>query len=275
MKKWFYIAGVATLVLFASCGRKQAKKIAPIPAEDSVFVTMNISVNVNIDSFLSVISKKLPPLFIVDVKTGKLTLAEKARKVKPNYLMPLSKASELQTLAQKNIALGVYTVDKAVAELYAMPTEEYDAIIAQLMVDVNVNIMPVDDNMDWKSPNVDEEFSKRAKALAESEKTKGNQHAVVERVAALLVEALYVYAQNPDLFTGNLTNAEVEELTYNLLMTSDMVNQMVAQFPEMQPLKNVLDLVTPLGEAISQKQLVVFLNDIKPAITEARNKILD
>lgn len=271
MKKLIFVIPLVALAMM-SCGGGQANKAASAESEKDSLLKAELAIE--IDSLLSLTNKMYFMPFFVDVRSGAFTVSAKEQKIKPEYLLSPAKAEELQTLAQKNVALPMFIVDRGVASLYGMPTEAYDAVIARLSVDVNAPILGANlDKYDLKDPKVGEELVAKAQELTAQARENGTLDANIQRFVGLFVENIYVLAQNPDFFTKNFTDAYASDITYRIVLISELIDRMAQVYPDMQTIKASFDLLRPLN-AINKEQLLQQLKEMKPQVEQVRNSIL-
>ena len=137
MKKLSVLAIVFAAIAFAACGNKTAQTAE---ATDSVksFEQEQIeaSIKMHMDSIASELGKLKTLPFLNEGKDG-VTLTKQEKQVKPDYLLAPSVAEDATTLAEKYRILSALSVDKSIAKLYEMPTDDYDAAINKLAADIN------------------------------------------------------------------------------------------------------------------------------------------
>ena len=147
MKKLSILAIGFVAIALAACGGKKVEPSNTAEAEKSFEQEqIEASIKVHIDSIAAELGqlKQLP--FIQDGSTLQLTKEEK--QVKPEYLLNPAVADEATTLAEKYRILSALNVDKKLATLYEMPTDEYDKAIAKLSADINDPSFKVIENSD-------------------------------------------------------------------------------------------------------------------------------
>ena len=114
---------------FTACGGNKSAQTAE--ATDSVksFEQTQIEekIKIELDSLAAEVGK-LKSLPIVQSENG-IQLTAEEKQVKPDFLLAPAVAEEATTLAEKYRILSALSVDKKIAALYDMPTEEYDQAI--------------------------------------------------------------------------------------------------------------------------------------------------
>ncbi len=266
-------ATVALALISTSCGNKRPKM--PQLSNYVQDSTLQADLEKQVDSLFSLISAKLPTHPFIDIKNGKFTLTEQQKKVRPTYLLPLDKADNLQTFSQKNIALKLYVIDRAVAEMYGMSTEGYDAVIAELIADVNIQEFPFRAGIDWQSPEAPKVFLERTNAVIREQKEKGQLNYFVERVAASLIECSFLLSQAPEVYSEVLTDQDLADLSYELAIMTDIVDKMSIRYPNLIPIRATLNVLKPLHSVSGKQEFLQQLKGITPALKVARNTILD
>ncbi len=271
MKKIISFACITVMgfVMF-SCGSKPNNSVQPETIQE---IAIADSTAAQVDSLFALIADQLPTYPFKAIKNGAITLSDRDKKIKPDYLMPLSKAAHLQTLTQKHIALKIYVIDRAVAEWYGMNTNEYTEVIAKLMADVDVREFPFREGIDWKSPDANKIFLERTHAVIKEHKEKGELNYFIERVAASLIECTYLFAQNPEVYSKNLTDDNFAALSYQLGVMHLIVDKMSDLYPDMAPIRNVMDILEPIN-ADNKKLFLEQLKAVTPQLTEARNSLI-
>ena len=138
MKKLTIVAVAFAAIVFAACGGKKSANNAEEADSLKSFEQQQIeaSIKMHMDSIASEISKMKQPTFIQE-DNGGLSLTKEEKQVKPDYLLPANVAEEAATLAEKYRILSALGVDKRIAKLYDMPTDEYEKSIAKLIADIN------------------------------------------------------------------------------------------------------------------------------------------
>ena len=111
MKKFLsYVSIAALAVCVLSCGgNKKAKQVeAEAPAEKSMVEQQQEEyIKMQIDS-LSAEMLRLKPLdFVKKTNDGSISLTDKEKQVKPEYLVSASAINDLQTLSQKYRAAAI------------------------------------------------------------------------------------------------------------------------------------------------------------------------
>ena len=138
MKKLSILAIAFAAVVFAACGGKKSEQAEVAADSLKSFEQQQIeaSIKMHFDSIAAEIGKLKQLPFLSEGDDG-IKLTKEEKQVKPDYLLPVSAAEEATTLAEKYRILSALNVDKKIAALYEMPTEDYDKAITKLVADIN------------------------------------------------------------------------------------------------------------------------------------------
>lgn len=262
MKKLSFIAVAAAALVLASCGGKKAD--ANQDSQDSVsFEQSQIEqkIMVELDSIADVYAN-LPAVTGV-LTDGKIKLSDDEIKVKPTYLIDPKSVDDLSLLSQKYRALGVLIVDAKVADLYKMDVDAYKAAIAKLATDVN------DPSIKFSEEFTAEEFKARYAAA----KDNGRINFFWETATAVVVENLYVIAQNVDKFMPAFDDKAASDLTYHIALLKLSIDDLADYDAN---IKSLAEVLAPLNElnAINVQQLKEQVAKMKPQIEAARAQML-
>ena len=134
MKKLSILAIALAAVVFAACGGKKSEQAEVATDSLKSFEQQQIeaSIKMHFDSIAAEIGKLKQLPFLSEGDDG-IKLTKEEKQVKPDYLLPVSAAEEATTLAEKYRILSALNVDKKIAALYEMPTEDYDKAITKLV----------------------------------------------------------------------------------------------------------------------------------------------
>ena len=137
MKKLSIFAAAFAAIVFAACGNKTAQNAESADSMKS-FEQSQIEANIKmqIDSIAVEFSKIDQPPFFKTTKEG-IQISEEGKLVKPDYLLAAIVAEDAVTLAEKYRVMTALSIDKKVAELYEMPTEDYEKAIGKLAAEIN------------------------------------------------------------------------------------------------------------------------------------------
>ena len=266
MKKLTIVAVAFAAIVFAACGGKKSANNAEEADSLKSFEQQQIeaSIKMHMDSIASEISKMKQPTFIQE-DNGGLSLTKEEKQVKPDYLLPANVAEEAATLAEKYRILSALGVDKRIAKLYDMPTDEYEKSIAKLIADIND---PSFKNLE----NQSDVFETTGKLYEQMEKN-GRINYFWQLASAALVEQLYIVSQNKDKFLSTFNDETAANVTFRIILILDATNRLSQYDPEIAP---VAAAMTPLEHlnATSVNELKSQMDDMKAEIEAARKALV-
>lgn len=207
-----------------------------------------------------------PVPFVKAQKDGKLVLSEKEKKVKPDYLVDPAYINGLSVLYQKYRAVGILTIDKAIAEMYEMPVTEYSNSIVKLLADIddpalkNFFSLPaydIETNREFYAEFVDEEYEV------------GRENYFWDGLAAAMVEQIFILTRDVDRFMPMFTDELASDITFNFVCVHDGLTKMVQAYPEMESLNEVLAPLYVIN-AMNVEQLREQLLQVKADVERAR-----
>ena len=266
MKKLSVFAIAIAVIALAACGGKKSAEAVEEADSLKSFEQQQIeaSIKMHFDSIASEIGKLQQLPFISEGKDG-IQLTKEEKQVKPDYLLAPSVAEDATTLAEKYRILSALSVDKAVANLYEMPVEEYEAAISKLAADINDPSFKVVDD----ASTIFETGQKLYDAMNEN----GRINYFWQLVASSLVEEIYVITQNTEKFITAFDDDSAANVTFRIVLLSDAVSRLSEYDPEFEPVAKAVDALSPLN-AISVDQLKAQLEEAKEKIAEARAQLL-
>ena len=185
--------------------------------------------------------------------------------MKPDYLLAPSVAENAVTLAEKYRALSALAVDKEVAKLYDMPTDEYDEAITKLATDINDPSFKVLDGAD----NVFEASGALYEAMNENSRI----NYFWQLASTSIVEQLFVTTQKTDKFITAFDDDAVSNITFRVALLQDAIQRLSEYDPEIKP---VAEAIKPLAvlNAISVDEFKSQLEEAKEEIAKSRNALL-
>ena len=255
MKKLSILAIAFVAIALASCGGKKAEQAEAVDTEKSFEQEqIEASIKMHIDSIASEIGQLKQFPFIQD---GGLALTNEEKQVKPEYLLAPAVAEEATTLAEKYRILSALSVDKKIASLYDMPTEDYDKAIAKLSADISDPSFKVLENAN----NIFETTS----ALYDAMNENGRINFFWQLAASALVEQLYAINQNSDKFLSAFDDKAASNVTYRIVLILDAVKRLGEYDPDIKP---VQEAIAPL-EVLN----ATTLDELKSQLAEAKDKI--
>ena len=261
MKKLSVLAIAFAAIAFAACGGKKSAQAEE--ATDSVksFEQQQIeaSIKMHVDSIASELGKLKTLPFLQEGKDG-ITLTKQEKQVKPDYLLTPSVADEATTLSEKYRILSALSVDKKIAALYEMPTEDYEKAITKLASDIN--------DPSFKAIEDANTIFETTTTLYDEMEKNGRINYFWQLAAAALVEQLYVINQNSEKFLSNFNDDAAANVTFRIVLILDAVNRLAQYDPDIEPIAKAiapLDALNATTVAEMKEQLVKTKEQINAA----------
>ena len=262
MKKLSILAATFAAIVFTACGNKTAQNAESADSEVKSFEQEQIeaSIKMHVDSLASEIGKlKMVPFLQADGNGG-IQLTKEEKQVKPDYLLDPASAEDATILSEKYRLLSALDVDKRVAKLYEMPTEDYDKAITKLAADINDPSFKVLDNEDNAS------VSETTQKLYDEMEKNGRLNYFWQIAAASLIEQLYLANQNADKYLSTFTDEAAANTTFRVVLILDALNRLGQYDPEIQPVAEALAPLSVLNATT--------VAELKSQIAEAKDKIV-
>ena len=265
MKKLSLFAIAFAAIAFAACGNKTAQTEA---ATDSVksFEQEQIeaSIKMHMDSIASELGKLKTLPFLNEGKDG-ITLSKQEKQVKPDYLLAANVADEATTLTEKYRILSALSVDKKIAALYEMPTEEYDKAITKLAADI--------DDPSFKAIEKATDIFETTTTLYDEMEKNGRINYFWQLASAALVEQLYVANQNADKFLSAFNDEAAANVTFRIVLILDAVNRLAQYDPDIEPVAKALAPLDALN-ATTVAEMKEQMARMKEQINAARKALV-
>ena len=258
MKKLMYFAVALAAMAFTACGgNKGAKTTEETTDSLKSFEQEQVeaSIKMHIDSLAASLGelKQLP--IVQDGENGiKLTDAGDT-----NFF------ENATTLAEKYRMLSALSVDKRIAALYEMPTEDYDKAITKLAADIN--------DPSFKEMEDASTIYETTQSLYNAMGENGRINYFWQLVATSLVEQLYIVSQNTEKFISAFDDDAASNITFRIVLLTDAVARLAEYDPEIAPVAKAIEPLVVLN-AISVDQLKAQLAEAKEEITAARNNLV-
>ena len=259
MKKLSVLAIAFTAIVFAACGGKKSAQTEEAVDTLKSFEQQQIeaSIKLHFDSIAAELGtlKQLPFLQEGD---GGLTLAKQVKQVKPDYLLDANAADEATTLPEKYRILSALNVDRKIAALYEMPTEDYDKAITKLAADIN--------DPSFKAIEDANTLYETSTALYDAMNENGRINYFWQIAAAALVEELYVINQNADKLLSVFNDEAADKISFRIILILDAVNRLAQYDTDIEP---VAQAIAPL-DVLNATTVAEF----KSQMAEAKDKII-
>lgn len=270
MKKLAIILLAAALVAVPSCKNNKNGQEEADYSKATVEELNDEELKANMAALIASAKNIKPVPFIKAQQDGKLVLSNKEKMVKPDYLLAPSISNDLATLYQKYRAVGMFTADKNIADMYGMPVTEYNEAVFKLLADIND---PALKNF-YTLPSIDIESDREAFGVfIDEEYEAGRENFFWDGTAAGLVEQVYILTRDIDKFMPMFTDELAADITFNFVCVHDGLSKMVESYPEMASLNEVLAPLYVIN-AINVEQLRSQLLEVKADIENARAFLL-
>ena len=252
-------------VAFTACGGKKESQTTEAADTLKSFEQEQVEakIKVELDSLGAALGQ-LKQLPIVQDENG-IKLTDEEKQVKPDYLLDPAAAENAATLSEKYRMISALSVDKQIAALYEMPTEDYQKAIAKLAADIN--------DPSFKTIEDAGSIYETSQALYESMEQNGRINYFWQLAATSLVEELYVMTQNTDKFIASFDDESASNVTYRIILLIDAINRLTEYDPEIEPVAKAISPLNVLN-AISVDQLKTQLTDAKEKIVSARSALI-
>jgi hypothetical protein len=265
MKKLSVLAIAFVAIAFAACGGKKTQASEEADTLKS-FEQQQIeaSIKMHFDSIASEVGK-LPQLPFVQEGNNGLTLTKEEKQVKPEYLLAPNTADETTTLAEKYRMLSALTVDKNIATLYEMPTEDYEKAIAKLAADIN--------DPSFKSIENANGIYETSSTLYDAMNENGRINYFWQVAAASLIEQMYCASKNSDKFLTAFDDDAAANTTFRIVLILDALNRLSEYDPDIKPVAEALATLDTLN-ATTVDELKSQLQEAKEQIDAARKSLV-
>lgn len=187
-----------------------------------------------------------------------------------DFMLPTSKANELNTPAQKARACGIYFADLNMLKAMKKPTTEVESAILKLTTDLNipfaVEIMkesaPANASQEELNKFLKDQEDKLIDAMAQNDKI----DVQMELLGGMAVEYAYIYG-NPGLVVkGDAVSAGLSDnMTKRLDILQEITADLAKYYPDMQVLGETIaplkDMVVSVNEARASKDKISAMRD--------------
>ncbi len=254
------LAVAFTAIVFASCGNKTAQTTATADSVKSFEQEqIEASIKMNLDSLASVLGnlKQLP---VTKNEEGKIVLSKEEKQVKPDFLLDPAVAENAATLAEKYRTLAALQVDKQIALLYELATDDYDKAITKLAADIN--------DPSFKAIEDEGSLYEATETLYNAMNANSRINYFWQMAASSLVEQLYITSQKTDTFIASFDDDAAANATYRIVLLLDAINRLSEFDPEIAAVATALkplDVLNATTVAEFKDQLTTANEQIKQA----------
>ena len=183
------------------------------------------------------------------VSTGEVSVSV----AETDFMLPVSKVSELNTQAQKARACGIYFMDLSVLRAMNKPTGEVESALAKLATDLDIPFAidivkasaPAGASKEELGKFLKEQEAKLADAMVDNDKV----DIEIELLGGMSAEQAVIYANPGLVIKGDATSAGLSENMTNRLGTlGQIVSDLGQYYPDLAELQ---ETIAPLGELVS------------------------
>lgn len=272
MKKYFILPVVA-LAILSSCNNGQTNNAQA--DEDTTAVKsfeqsqIEANIKVTVDSLAAEFAKKERMPYFAAAKEGKLILSEEDLQVKPDYLISPAATNDLVTLSQKYRAVAMLSVDKVLLDAYKMPTDETEAAIQKLIVDIDDPAFKA-----FMNDSTDKPYKEKIMEFYSDEEANGRINFFWEAATAMTIEEVFAFTKNKDNgFVESIDDEAASNITYRFAILQNCLEQLKAYAPELESLCTAIKPLEKLN-AISVDQLKQQLAEINDDLVSVREGLL-
>ena len=262
MKKLSVLAIAFAAIAFAACGGKKSAQAVEDADSLKSFEQQQIeaSIKMHLDSISADLGKLDQLPFLQESENG-VQLTKEEKQVKPDYLLSPSVADEAATLAEKYRVLSALNVDRKIAAMYEMPTEDYDKAITKLAADI--------DDPSFKAIEDANTIYETTNTLYDAMNDNGRINYFWQLASASLVEQLYVTNQNADKFLSVFNDEAAANVTFRIVLILDAINRLTDFDPEIKPVASALAPLDVLNATtVSElKKRIIISHSFMPFVT--------
>ena len=264
MKKLSFLAIAFVAIAFAACGGQKSGQTEEAADSLKSFEQQQIeaSIKMHLDSIAAEFGKMKQLPFVQD---GVLSLTKEEKQVKPEYLFDAAIADEATTLAEKYRILSALAVDKKIAELYEMPTEDYEKAINKLAADIN--------DPSFKALEDTNTIFETTTTLYDEMEKNGRINYFWQLAAAALVEQLYDANQNVDKFITAFDDEAAANVSFRIVLILDAINRLSEYDADIEPVAKALAPLDVLN-ATTVSELKTQIAEAKEPIESARKALV-
>lgn len=265
MKKISIFAVALAAVAFTSCGgNKSANADEQVQEKSFEQEQVEAKIKLELDSLSAELGRLDKVPFLQEGENGVQLTAEE-KQVKPDYLLSPAVAENATTLAEKYRALAALCVDKQIASMYEMPTDEYEAAISKLAADI--------DDPSFKEIDDVSNIYETSQKLYDAMNANGRINYFWQMVAGSLIEEFYVASQNIDKFVTVFDDDSATATTFRIVLLNEATERLASYDPEFETVAKVAEALEPL-DAINVEQLKQQLEEAKENVAKTRNELI-
>lgn len=275
MKKSFVSLLTIAAITFGmvSCNNSKKQEAAEQKVEEEAVIAGEVSKNLLTAELKDEVTRFLKDMpdseLPYKVSTGEVTISV----ANTDFMLPVSKVSELNTQAQKARACGIYFADLNVLKAMKKPTTDIENVLVKLTTDLDIpfaiDIMkesaPANASKEELSHFLKDQENKLIDAMMENDKA----DVELELLGGMAVEYAIVYA-NPGLVVkGDATSAG---LSANMEKRLEILQQITADLAKYYPdLEQLGTTIAPLNEMVTSVNMA---RESRTKIEEMRSSLL-
>ncbi|WP_455624900.1 hypothetical protein [Parabacteroides sp.] len=275
MKKSFVSLLTIAAITFGmvSCNNSKKQEAAEQKVEEEAVIAGEVSkglLTAELKDEVTRFLKDMPDSELpYKVSTGEVTISV----ANTDFMLPVSKVSELNTQAQKARACGIYFADLNVLKAMKKPTTDIENVLVKLTTDLDIpfaiDIMkesaPANASKEELSKFMKDQENKLIDAMMENDKA----DVELELLGGMAVEYAIVYA-NPGLVVkGDATSAGLSE---NMEKRLEILQQITADLAKYYPdLDQLGTTIAPLSGMVTTVNMA---RESKAKIEEMRASLL-
>lgn len=255
MKKNFFSLFTFVVMTFGmvACNNGQKQQAAKENIESEAAAAGQISkdlLNEELKMEVKTFMKDLPTHNLPEqISSGKV----KVSVTNTDYMLPLNRVEEFETITQKARAFGFYGTDVSVLKAMDKPYADLEKVMIKLAVDLNI---PFDKD--------DKEIKGREKyfdAMIDNNKT----DVMLEILGSICVEYALVYADPSFEIQADVTDALSKNMQKRLEMILEITNDLASYYPDLQfmgkTIKPLKEMLTPIDKARESRAEIVAMRE--------------
>lgn len=173
-----------------------------------------------------------------------------------NFMLPVSKASELNTQTQKARATGVYFADLSILRAMNKPTTEVENALVKLTTDLNIpfaiDIMKESAPANATKEQVNAFLNKQEDRLIDAMAQNDRMDVLVELLGGAAVEYAYLLGNPGLVIKGDAVSAGLSENMINRVNTlSQVVSDLSNYYPDMVQLGQTISSLPEKIESVA------------------------
>lgn len=259
MKKSFISMFTVAAVVFgmASCnGAKKTNDDDAAKTEEAAVIAGNIPKDLLTEELKTETIQLLKDMPDSDVPFRISTGDVKVGVGDVKYMLPIAKAAELTTPAQKARACGMYMADYSVLKSMKQPTAEVEGVLVKLTADLNISYVldvlkqaaPANATKEQMQAFLKDQEDQIIQKMADDNKI----DAEVEMLGGLSAEYACLMANPTLVVKGDATSAGLSD---NMVKRVEILNQIVADLAAYYPdLTQLGTIISPLKEKVATIQ---------------------